>query len=216
MTADRQILVYVQALPVSVPTSARKFQDLESSEFRMSHSSKAALSFAATLGFHEIVAAGFSPILREALARGATSCMTMPLCDDPLEQSSFFPKKRDGSFSHIIIGENPEWAFTGATLAGALAESRKSRIRLFQEGDKLEFDEGSITLVKDSGEGLRSIDVRRIKTSSETSVNPDGVLGNSSFSKLEPRRNESLTGNAKEISSLLSRRIMRIVRVRPL
>ena len=44
----------------------------------MSQSSKAAISFAKTLGSHEITAVGFSPILREALARGATSCYSVP------------------------------------------------------------------------------------------------------------------------------------------
>ena len=130
----------------------------------MSQSSKAALAFASTLGFHDVVAVGFSPVLREALARGATSCISMPLCDDPLEQASFFPKD---NFSHVIIGENSDWVFTGASLAGTLSESRKMRFCLFQDGDSIDFPESSIILVKDSGESTSSIDIRRIKSSLE-------------------------------------------------
>ncbi|MGI0091926.1 MAG: hypothetical protein ACREBS_09470 [Nitrososphaerales archaeon] len=210
MAPDRQILVYVQALPVSIPGWARKFQDLESSEFRMSHSSRVALAFASALGFHEIVAAGFPPVLREALARGATSCMSIPLCDDPLEQASFFRKGVE-SFYHVIVGENPDWVFTGASLAGVLAESHKLRFQLFQEGDSLYFKESSIILVKDPGEASQNIDVRRIKSSSEKDVNHEDVLGNSTFSKQEPRKNELISGDPKEIASFLSRRIRRLV-----
>ena len=80
-----RVLVYVQAMPVVVPHSIKKFQDLGMSEFSISHSSKVALSAAKSLGFHEIVALGFPPVLQESLARGATSWVSMPLCDDPLE-----------------------------------------------------------------------------------------------------------------------------------
>ena len=126
----------------------------------MSQSSKAALAFASTLGFHEIVAVGFSPVLREALARGATSCKSVPLCDDPLEQSSFFPKEH---FSHILIGENPDWVFTGSSLAGILSESRRMQFCFFKDGDSIDFPERSVILVKDSGESPSTIDIRRIR-----------------------------------------------------
>ncbi len=179
--------MYVQALPVSVASSARKFQDLEGCDFKMSHSSKSALAFATTLDFHEIVAAGFSPILREAIARGATSCHSMPLCDDPLEQASFFPKE---IYSNIMIGENPEWLFSGASLAGILSNSRKMHFGLFAEGESLDLPENSVILIRDSGETKKSIDVRRIKASFEVSVNPEGVLGGSTLSRREPRMGE--------------------------
>jgi hypothetical protein len=210
----RQLLVYVQALPVfsSVPSSAKRFQDLETCEFKMSHSSKAALSFATALGFHEIVAVGFSPILRESIARGATSCRSVPLCDDPLEQASFFPResKEGNYYSHIIIGENPEWVFGGGSLAGTLCESRKMRFRLFTEGGPIDFPEDSIILVKDSGEATRAVDVRRIKSSFDVSVNPEGLLGGSTLSKREGRKGESLKGDTSEITSTLVRKLRRI------
>ena len=151
----------------------------------MSQSSKAALAFGSTLGFHDVVAVGFSPVLREALARGATSCISMPLCDDPLEQASFFPKD---NFSHVIIGENSDWVFTGASLAGTLSESRKMRFCLFQDGDSIDFPERSVILVKDSGESTSSIDIRRIKASFEASVNPEGFARQ--FYAIEERSKE--------------------------
>jgi len=207
---SRQLLIYVQALPISVPTSARQFLDLAGSEYRMSQSSKAALAFASTLGFHEIVAVGFSPVLREALARGATSCKSVPLCDDPLEQSSFFPKEH---FSHILIGENPDWVFTGSSLAGVLSESRKMQFCFFKDGDSIDFPERSVILVKDSGESPSTIDIRRIKSSFEASVNPEGLLGNSTLSKREVKRGETVSGDASEISTILARRIKRMTGV---
>lgn len=208
--ASRELLVYVQALPISVPTSARKFLDLEHCEFRLSQSSKGALAFASKLPFHEIVAAGFSPVLREALARGATSCRSMPLCADPLEQSSFFPKE---DFSHIVIGESSDWIFTGSSLAGVLSESRKMRFRLFEDGDSFDFPESSVILLKDSGESTSNIDLRRIKSSFEVGVNPEGLLGDCSISKREARKSESVSGEPEEIAPSLTRRIKRITRV---
>jgi hypothetical protein len=207
--ASRQILVYVQALPVSIPSSARKFQDLEKSEFRMSQSSKVAISFAKTLGFHEIMAVGFSPILREAIARGATSCYSVPLCDDPLEQASFFPKD---SFSHVIIAENSDWVFSGSSLAGVLCESRKMRFCLFTEGASLDYPESSVILVKEYGDSSESVDIRRIRNAFDVTVNPEGVLGVSTLSKREAKKSEALTGDTSEIASVLSRKIRRMTR----
>lgn len=202
-------MVYVQALPVSVPASAKKFQNLETCEFRMSQSSKTALSFARGLGFHEIMAVGFSPVLREAVARGATSCHSIPLCDDPLEQASFFPRER---FSHIIIPENSDWIFTGSSLAGVLSESLKIPFSLFSEGKSLDYPESSIVLVKDSGVCSESVDIRRIRNSFDVTVNPEGVLGDSSLTKRETKKSESLSGDISEIASVLSRKLKRLTR----
>lgn len=175
----------------------------------MSQSSKNALAFATKLGFHEIIATGFSPVLRESLARGATSCVTMPLCADPLEQSSFFPREE---FSHIIIGENPEWIFTGSSLAGVVSESRKLRFRLFEEGDSIDFPESSVLLLRDTGMNSSSIDLRRIKYSFEAGLNPENLLGDYQLLKREAKRIESATGEPGEIASNLARRIKRLTR----
>ncbi|MDG6923741.1 MAG: hypothetical protein JRN67_10670 [Nitrososphaerota archaeon] len=205
--SSRQILVYVQALPVSTPTSAKKFQDLEVCEFRMSQSSKSALALARKLGFHEIMAVGFSSILREAVARGATSCHSVPLCDDPLEQASFFPKEQ---FSHLVIAENSDWVFTGSSLAGILSESLKMHLRVFTQGNSLAFPESSIILVKDSGVNSESMDVRRIRNSFDVPVDPEGVLGSSSLTRREIGKSELLSGDTSEIASVLARKLKRL------
>ncbi|MDA4111096.1 MAG: hypothetical protein OK439_01050 [Thaumarchaeota archaeon] len=208
--SDRKLLVYVQALPVSISSSARKFKDIETSEFRMSHSSRAALSLAISLGFSHIVAAGFPPILQEALARGATEIFPTPLCDDPLEQVSYLP---DEDFSHMIVGENPDWIFSGASICGILAESRKIVIEMGRPNpdERKVFSDGSVILVIDSGESSGTIDVRRIKYSTSSKINPEGVLGSSNISKLEERRPETIAGDATEISQAIWRKIRRIV-----
>lgn len=198
----------------------------------MSHSSKAALAIATTLRFPEIVAAGFSPVLQEALARGASDCYPMPLCDDPFEQVSFFPKDE---FSNVLVGENPDWVFSGASLCGVIAGTRGFDLAQMSNG----FPQRSVLLVPDSGDETSNIDIRRINLSSSSSIKavktngntttsigstaardltpnleieiPGGVVGDSIFAKSETRRTELVTGTPKEIASLLTRRIRRLV-----
>jgi hypothetical protein len=202
--------VYIQALPVSFPSSPKNFSDLHEADFGMSHSSRAALAFAVSLGFPQILAVGFSPVLKEALARGATDVKSIPLCDDPLEQASFFPEE---DISHIIIGENPDWVFTGASLAGVLMESRKMilNVVLFElaPGGK-ELSMNSIWLVRDTGEHVGDLDIRRIKYSTGATVDPENVLGISSFLKLEEKNTENVGGAPSEISSFLSKKLRRL------
>jgi hypothetical protein len=204
-----KLLVYIQALPDSVSTSAKKFADLESAEFSMSHSSKTALAFASTLRFPHIVAAGFSPVLQEALTRGATEIFTMPLCDDPILQASFLP---EGEFTHIIAGENPDWIFSGATFCGVLAEARNLNVEIIGESGvpkEKKLSPNSLILVKDSGESTSSIDVRRILNSASAGVNLEGVSGDSMFSVLEEKKTETISGTPNEISTSLSRKLRR-------
>jgi len=209
LTKDkRRILVYVQAIPVFVPGSARKFTDLETCEFRMSHSSKAALAYTTVDDSAEIVAAGFSPILREAVARGASSTFSMPLCDDPQKQQSFFP--RDANFSSFVIGESPDWVFSGSSLAGVVSVKFGLPLRVRSNQGKL--DHGSVILVLDSGDESTNINVRRIDLAFEAPANPEGVLGESSFRRLEEKRSEALDGAPDEIALVISRRLRRITR----
>ena len=208
LVAER-VLVYVQAMPVVVPHSIKKFQDLGMSEFSISHSSKVALSAAKSLGFHEIVALGFPPVLQESLARGATSWVSMPLCDDPLEQASFFPKN---TIFPIIIGENSDWVFTGASLAGVLAESRACNLLLLEKDAYTELSDNSIVLVRDSGRNAGNIDVRRIKTSADEELNSQSVLGNSTLSRIEGKKTEPISGDEDQLVSLLTRKLNRILR----
>lgn len=208
LSVGREIFVYVQAIPVSLPPSIRKFQDLESLEFSMSHSSRKAISFAKSFGFSEITAFGFPAVLHESLARGATGCVPIPLCDDPVLQASFFPEHA----SSIIIGENSDWIFTGASLAGALAEFRGSKLHFLDIGDQAELPNNSIIVIKDSGENSGNIDVRRIESLMDVIFDHKGVLGDSTFSKLESREPEKISGETAEVVSLLSRKLRRITR----
>lgn len=204
------ILVYVQAVPVSIPSNARKFTDLETCEFKLSHSSKAALAFAtSTFERGELIAAGFSPVLREAVARGAASAFSMPLCDQPLDQFAFFPKGK--AFSHIIVGENPDWVFSGASLAGLI--SVKMNYRFLVYSGPTVFDSSSVILVPDTGEEASNIDIRRIDLSMNVQVNPEGVIGNSIFRKQEEPKPELLTASVEESEAAISRRLRRIARV---
>ncbi|MFI5420014.1 MAG: hypothetical protein ACHQ1H_03515 [Nitrososphaerales archaeon] len=176
----------------------------------MSHSSRAALAFAISLGFPQILAVGFSPVLQEALARGATDVKAIPLCDDPLEQASFFPEE---DFLHIMIGENPDWVFTGASLAGVLMESKKMVLNVVPlEGgpEENQLSKDSVILVWDTGEHVGDLDIRRIKYSTTATVDPEKVLGSSTFSKQEEKKTENLGGTPSEISSFLSKKLRRL------
>lgn len=205
------MLVYVQAIPVSIPASARKFTDLEKSEFKLSHSSKIALAVACGLGSSDITAAGFSPILRETVARGASKIHEMPLCDNPQNQSSFFPK---AAFDLTVIGENPDWIFSGASLAGLIARRNHLEVKPYSEDKRIDLEESqAVILVPDSGlEGAPPIDIRRIDRSMEVEVNPEGLLGDYLFRKMEERKPELLSGSPEESAGVIARRLQRITR----
>jgi hypothetical protein len=205
---NQKILVYIQAIPASIPRTAKKFSDLEACDFQMSHSSKVALGLASRGASGEIVATGFSPVLNEAVARGASTAFSMPLCDDPLEQLKFFP--REEKFSSIIVGESPDWVFSGSSLCGVIATRFGLQLCVHSSDEKLEGN--SVTLVLDSGNEAPNVDVRRISQSAASTVNPEGVLGRSTLKKLEEKKPELLTGSVEEVSSVVSRRIRRLNR----
>jgi hypothetical protein len=206
--AERQLLVYVQAIPSWIPRGTKKFKDLEKAEFRLSHSSKAALSLATSMGFHEIVAAGYALVLNEAIARGATSVVSLPLCDDPVKQAGFFP---DENFTNVLIGENVDWVFSGASLLGVLVHERNLKGTLSTLHKDGKFPEGCVILVKDPGDATVTIEVRRIKDAMEVNPHPEEVLGDVSFSELEAVKTETISGEPAEIASALSRKIRRLV-----
>jgi len=172
----------------------------------MSHSSKAALAYANRYS-QEIVAAGFSPILREAVARGARGVFAMPLCDDPLQQLSFFPKEK---VSAVVVGENPDWLFSGMSLAGLLSAKLHFGVRISSEPEPIKPE--SVVVVLDSGEAVSSIDIRRIELSQGAPVHPEGVLDSRVLRRLEESRTEILTGSPDETSSAISRRLRRIAK----
>jgi len=205
--ASQKALVYVQALPDFIPSSVRKFTDLETADFRMSHSSQAALALAAKYS-RRIVAAGFSPILREAVARGASDIFPMPLCDDPLHQFSFFPKE---SYSAIFVGENPDWLFSGMSLAGLIASKWGFGIQVSSQGEIS--TDNFVTIVQDSGDVVSNIDIRRIELAQGATAHPEGVLGEASIRRLEETKTETFSGPPDETSTVISRRLRRITRV---
>lgn len=173
----------------------------------MSHSSKAALALASSFST-DIIAVGFSPILLEAIARGASDVFSVPLCDDPLVQLSFFPKEE--RFSNMIIGESPDWIFSGASMCGLISAKLGMNLRVYPGSGAV--DSNYVTLVLDSGEEVSPIDIRRITSSLEVPVNPEGVLGNSGLKKLEERESEFLKGSSEEIAATISRRLRRITK----
>ena len=203
-----KVLVYVQAVPIGIPTSAKRLQDISDGKFRISHSSRAALALATSLGAKEIVAAGHGPVLPEAVARGASSSVPLPLFDDPLKQAQSFP---DDTFSQIVIGENDDWLFSGASLAGILARSRGLKIALHDSGHQQQFSEGSVIVVRDEGESTPSIDIRRIRDAVTASAGPSQVYGRIVFSKLEEPKTELVVGSPREISSAVKRKLRRLV-----
>jgi hypothetical protein len=204
---EAAVLVYLQAVPSSITGTPKKFIDLENSEFRMSHSSKAALAFATKHFEGKIIAAGFSPVLRESVARGATSTLSMPLCDDPQNQLSFFPRKEN--FACIVVGENPDWVFSGASLCGLIAAKLGLKV---MTSAQFSAEPDSVILVPDSGEDPANIDIRKISGALEAPANPESVLGDSFFRKMEESKQESLTGSSKEMTSVVARRLQRITR----
>ena len=120
MESKKEILVYVQAIPRNVSSGARKFKDLSSSEFDLTHSSKAAMAEAQRIfPDAEVTVAGYQAVLPEALSRGASKAVSLPMCQDPLDQAKSFPSAE--KYDCIVVGETPEGPFTWASLCGALA-----------------------------------------------------------------------------------------------
>ena len=101
--------------------------------------------------------------------------------------------------------------FTGASLAGVLAESRKCSLYFLQDGDTMKSYPNSIIVVRDSGENAGNVDARRIESSFQVVLNDEALLGGSTFSKPETRGTERISGNASEIVSLVSRKLKRIM-----
>ena len=208
MTSDK-ILVYVQALPISIPSRAKNFADLSNSNLRMSHSSKAALDKAAGLS-KNVVALGHSSILREALARGAKEAMPLPLCDDPLTQAESMKNLLTNldSFS-ILVGENLDGPFSGAALCGALSSVYDL---YFSFGLDQEDGGGSVVLVKDSGTRAFNIDIRKIAYASTKEFAESKFVGNSTLEKYERPQPIQLSKEQapKDIASTVSRKIRRL------
>ncbi|MHB8566313.1 MAG: hypothetical protein ACYC7D_00350 [Nitrososphaerales archaeon] len=205
------IAVYVQALPSSVGEAPSKnFGDnFEDSEFELSHSSKVALSIAKGFGSHEITAMGHEPVLHEAIARGATSTVSLPFCDNPYEQAKSIPRDL---FSKIIIPESVDGPFTGASLAGALISLYGYSFQLVEkEGFSRHAAENSVLLVKDYSSSIAPIDLRRIKLAVEVKIEKHTTVGLLNVSRINPKdMHEELRGEPRDISNAITKRLKRV------
>jgi hypothetical protein len=207
MTPDPRILVYVQAVPNAI-LSDGKFSDLAKGTFSIGHSSKTALdSVRRIFPNAKIKAAGYPPVLSEAMARGADLAISLPLCDDPLEQARSFPAE---PYNYIIIGENFEGPFSGSVLCGALASLRKMDLT-FLSADADSFQRGGVVLVADNLMAPTSIDIRRINFATNQVFAPAEVRGKSLIEKpksiARPEKFES--SSPSEIAAYFSRRLRR-------
>ncbi len=205
-----QVLVYVQAVPTSIPRSAKRFGNIELSEFRMTHSSKVALVRASQIKDSGVVAIGYAAVLNEALARGATSAISVPLCDNPVEQAKFFPQEKSNL---ILIGENPDGIFSGAALAGALSALRNIPVHANYPGHdahQIDSQKESILIVNDDGKSLGNVDISRIRKSAESVFNIAGILGRTELMSAEPQSaKQPFKGEPKEIASMILKRLRR-------
>jgi hypothetical protein len=204
------IAVYVQALPVTLSdfqSKQGKFGDqLQGASFKLSHSSKIALSVATRSGSHDITAIGHTSVLHEALARGATSVVPVPLFDNPLAQAKSFPASR---FSSIIIPENLDGPFSGASLSGAISFLRGMSFTVL-ENTNSRLAEDCVILVKDD---LKpdAIDIRRIYGATNVKLRDEAVIGELEVSKhsQDSKKREEIRGDSETVSNLIRRRLRR-------
>lgn len=206
MNPDPRILVYVQAIPNAM-LSEGKFSDLAKGKFSINHSSKTALDSARRIFPNaKIKAAGYSPVLSEAIARGADLAISLPLCDDPLEQARSFPSE---PYDYIIIGENFEGPFSGSLLCGSLASLRKMEFSFSSVGAD-SFQRGGVVLVADNLTAPTSIDIRRINLATNQVFAHAEVRGKSLIEKKSIAPPEKFVSNSpSEIAAYFSRRLRR-------
>ncbi len=207
MESKKRILVYLQAIPRTVSSAATKFEDLSNSEFVLNHSSKIAIAEARRIfPDAEIIAAGYQSVLPEAFARGASKVISLPMCQDPLDQAKNLPATE--KYACIVVGENPDGPFTGASLCGAIAALRKVE---FSIGNKFTSGLNGILLLREDESASHNIDVRRICTAFEEKIAISEIRGNLSLGKKEVvSGSETVQGSPQEIASTLARRLRRL------
>jgi hypothetical protein len=206
--------VYVQAVPSSVPTSTRGLSELSAADLRMAHSSKLALKRAMEWS-DNITALGHSSILREALARGASDGLSVPLYDDPLKQAESMREILivTGESSAVFVGENLEGPFSGASLCGALSAICKRNLYFGPDSDISEEQlSHAILLLRDPGNEAFNIDIRRIDAASKRDFESKGILGNSTVERIARQAtNKFLTSETPEqLASVITRKLRRL------
>jgi hypothetical protein len=206
-----EVFVYVQAVPLWIPSSIAKFSELSSADFQMTHSSKAALACAlrvSNLTGCKIVALGLAPILGEAIARGASSSISVPLCENSRDQADSLPRE---GWHYFLVGENRDGFFSGASLVGAMKGEGAIHVTegLRDEEKIAKLPHGSRIIVRDDGSSLPPVDVRRIRFSEqnkfEASITSslDGIIR-------KKRRAESQSttfGSPEELAVSISRKL---------
>jgi hypothetical protein len=207
---SNKILVYVQAIPTSISDKARNFKDLSSSSVRMAHSSKVALDQALKIS-KEVVALGHSSILSEALAHGANEAKALPFCDDPVAQAeSMQDSVVESNEISILVGENLDGPFSGASLCGALSSIYDLRFSFSSNGE--DASPGSVVLVKDTGTETFNIDIRAIDYATSQKFPESTIVGSSALEKTQRPKTAQLPIelSAKEIATTLSRKLRRL------
>ena len=172
----------------------------------MSHSSKAALAKASEISSN-VIAIGYPPILREAIARGAKEVLVAPICDDPFLQAQSFGNAVEKYKPLILIGENLDGPFSGATLAGVLSIMYDLELSFDHKTEH----SGAITVVKDDGIGAFGMDIRRIGGAFSVDVPDSKPIGDSSLQIIPKHNTETIKDQSpREIASTIARRLRRI------
>jgi hypothetical protein len=211
MPPTNKVLVYVQAVPISVSDKARSFKDFASGDFRMSHSSQLALDRALKIS-NDAVALGHSSILCEALARGAKQASSVPLCDDPVIQAESFRDdiRKSESAPLVIVGENLDGPFTGAAFCGALSQIYDLSFSIDDLGIHAPLKKGCVVLVKDPGSEVFNIDIRTINYATARKFDDAKIFGESMIERMQRQTIEvSSEQSPKEIALMISRKLNR-------
>ncbi|MHB1907258.1 MAG: hypothetical protein ACYCQJ_00140 [Nitrososphaerales archaeon] len=197
------ILAYVQAVPSAIHDSQKNFSELNE-RLRMVHSSQALLARMVSMD-EEIVAVGYSQILLEALARGASSGISLPLCDDPLVQAESMREILKSKI-RIFVGENLDGPFSGAALCGAISSLYDLSLGVVDDPKQ---SSDLVVLVRDNGIGAFNLDVRNIEPASKKPIGRSNLIGTSVLRK-ETRSRSLESHNEKETSDIIARKLRRL------
>ena len=92
------------------------------------------------------------------------------------------------------------------------AQKRNKQVIVCDAGRAPDLSKGSVLLVTDSGESTGGVDIRRVKNASESSLDPEGVLGNATFVKQESSKGEIIKGDPSEVGTAITRKLRRLTR----
>lgn len=205
-----KVLVYVQAVPILGSQKVRRFEEFSKAFFRISHSSISAFFRSKEL-FNEsmLIVVGYSSVLAHAMTLGASSGVPVSLCDDPLEQALEIKNAigHPRSIDSIVVGENLDGPFSGASLAGALSVVLDLGLAIEPTDGSL----GTVVLLKDDGIKSYNMDIRRIDRASSVDFAQSLAIGNVMIEQAEGVHSQVLRGlPSSEISTSISRKLRRL------